>query len=337
MRRSLVAVALLMLDAGMAGAAPPVTAPPATTEAKLPADVSLEPIAVPTGPGFKARPTGWWKKKKPCPPGAKAVKQKSDRVARVAAENWATAVVCRDATGEQHGPGVALFANGKPFEDSWSEHGKQHGRRWTWRPDGRVDHIETFVGGVLNGPAEEWSAGIKIHEGSYLDGKRHGLWTHRLPTGLVVRAYYQGGEAIGTVVGTREGVATAIVHAELVTGWTDGVSRVFDADGRLTFERRVDTIGGLATAWSAARTRIAEYDCRPDGAVGEARFYDDSGVLVRRWNDGKSTLSDRTGSALPVSDEQKRYLHGVTDACKLAIWWLERPPPGRSAALGLPP
>jgi antitoxin component YwqK of YwqJK toxin-antitoxin module len=336
-KRRLVAIVVLVLGAGVANAGPPVTAPPASTEPRLPADVVLDPVEVPaTGP-FKPRPAGWWRKKKPCPPGTRVEKMKNDRRGRRPSEDWATAVVCRAASGEQHGPGVALFANGKPYEDSWSEHGKQHGRRWTWRPDGRVDHIETFVDGTLTGPAEEWSAGIKIHEGSYLDDKRHGLWTHRLPTGLVVRAYYRGGDALGTVVGTREGVATAIVHAELVTGWTDGVARVFDASGRMTFERRLDVTGGVATAWSATGARIAEYDCRPDGAVAEARFYDDPGVLVRRWHDRKSTLSDRAGATLPVSDGQTRALHGVTDACKGAIWWLERPPPGRQAALGLPP
>jgi hypothetical protein len=326
-------VACVLASAGSAIASPPPKPPPASTEPELPPGVTLEPVAVPTGPGFKARPAKWWKKgKKACPAGAKLTKIANDRPATLASERWVTAFVCRDAEGKQHGPGVALFENGKPFEDSWSEHGKHIGMRWTWGPDGKLSHLETFVDGKLQGPASEWSGKDQIAAGQYKDDERYGLWTLRHPTGLVMRGYYvDGGEPTGTWIGTRDGVATAIVVGDLGERRSE-LWRVFDAAGLLTFERRIDEVGGTATGYKQ-NVRIAEYDCGLDGTIGESRFFDDEGLLLRRWNDRTETLTDRAGATLPITDEQKKRLHGVRDACTGPMWMLEGPPPSRDAAL----
>ena len=78
MKRAAV-VAMLLAGAGSALAAPPPKPPPASTEPELPPGVTLQPITLPTGPGFKARPAKWWKKgKKACPAGAVATGLRAD-------------------------------------------------------------------------------------------------------------------------------------------------------------------------------------------------------------------------------------------------------------------
>jgi hypothetical protein len=321
-------VAFVIAGAGSALAAPPPKPPPASTEPALPPGVTLEPIAVPTGPGFKARPAKWWKKgKKACPAGAKL--EKIPKPSEHAP--WTMAFVCRDADGKDHGPGVAVFDNGKPYEESWNEHGKKHGTRFTWARDGKMEHIETFVDDELHGPAAEWSAGKMLRSGQYLHGKAYGLWEEHHPTGLTLRGYQVDGSAVGTWIGTRAGVTTAIVVGEIGDRKSQ-LWRVFDASGLLTFERRIDEVGGTATGYKK-NVRIAEYDCGLDGTVGESRFYDEEGLLLRRWTDRTETLTDRAGATLAITDEQKKQLHGVRDACTGAVWMLEGPPPSRDAAL----
>jgi hypothetical protein len=327
------AFAASLTSAAPASAGPLPKPPPASTEPSLPTGVTLDPVVVPSGPAFAPRPAKWWKKKKPCPAGAKLEKIVE---AKPVPPGWRRAFVCRDADGKQHGPGVAVFDNDKPYEDSWSEHGKHHGTRFTWRPDGKMDHIETFVDDLLHGPATEWSGGEILRTGQYKDDQRYGFWTESYPTKLVLRGYLQdGGDAIGTWIGTRAGVATAIVVEEHESGPNSTV-RLWSSAGELTFERRKDATGGTATAYLSG-VRIADYDCGLDSAIGESRFYDDEGLLQRRWNDRTGTLTDRAGTTLVVTDEQKQQLHGVRDACNAASWMLEGPPPSRHAAFGKPP
>lgn len=334
MRAAIALAGLLVAAAPDAMAGPPPKPPPASTEPSLPPGVTLEPVTVPTGPGFDRRPAKWWKKKKPCPAGAKLEKIVLDR--KRDHEKWTKAYVCRDGAGKQHGPSVAVYDGDRPYEDGWAEHGKHHGTRITWTRDGKMDHVETFVDDQLHGPAAEWSGGELLRTGQYRDGKRYGLWTEHHPTKLVLRGYYlDGGDAVGTWIGARAGVATAIVVEEHETGAAATV-RIFDAAGELTFERRIDQTGGLATAY-ARGVRIAEYDCGLEGAIGESRFYDDEGLLQRRWNDRTATLTDRAGATLPVTDEQRRQLAGVRDGCNGPTWMLEGPPPSRHAAFGKPP
>lgn len=145
-------------------------APLATKPAALPGGVTLAPfVKLPDTPAFKARAPGWWKRAQPCPKGAKPVREKLDARLHV--------VVCRNGKGKQHGPAIALFAGDKPYEDSWAERDVNHGTRWTWREDGSIDHVESWVDGKLQGPAEEWSGGKQIAAGAYLDDKKHGEWT----------------------------------------------------------------------------------------------------------------------------------------------------------------
>ena len=172
------------------------TAPPASTPIALPDGMKLAaPAKLPDTPAFKPRPTGWWKKKQPCPKGAKLSREKID--------SHLSAVVCREKGDKQHGPGLAMWDGEKPYEDSWSDHGKENGTRWTWMQNGTLDHTESWVNGVLQGPAEEWSGGHKLREGAYLDGKKHGEWTDYMPTKLVLHGYYDHGTQVGTWIGTR--------------------------------------------------------------------------------------------------------------------------------------
>jgi len=333
--RGAVAIGMLVAATTAAAAGPLPKAPPASTEPKLPAGVTLDPVSVPAGPGFKPRAAKWWKKKKPCPPGAKLEKVVNEPK-RIAAEKWAKAFVCRDADGKDHGPGVAVFDNNKPYEDSWSEHGKNHGTRYTWSRDGKMVHVQTFVDDLQHGPEAEWSGGVMIRSGQYKDDKQYGLWTYEYPTGLVLRGYsLDGGDAVGTWIGTRPGVATAIIVEEHSTG-PGGTYRVFDTAGQLTFERRIDATGGVATAYLEG-VRIADYDCGLDGAIGESRFYDDEGLLQRRWNDRTQTLTDRAGATLATTEDQAKQLRGVRDACTGSLWILEGSPPSRHSAFGKPP
>lgn len=320
---------LLLAATGTLAAQSRVTPPPASTPPSLPAGVSLAaPAKLPEGPAFNPRPTGWWKKKQPCPKGARLSTEKID--------SRLHGVVCRDRDDKQHGPGLAMFAGDKPYEDSWSEHGMNHGTRWTWHPDGRIDHIESFVDGKLAGPAEEWSGTHKLREGAYLDGKKHGLWTDYVPTGLVLRGYYDHGTSVGEWIGTRDGVATAIVHGTMGTGTGTRTWRVFDANGNLTFERVVRDDGERATGWSAAGVLIAEYDCGADGALTEARFFDDRGTLARRYRPARypapEALTDASGKPVIVSDKRRGYLAGAREACSAPTWMLEGAPPSRDAA-----
>ncbi len=315
-------------------AEPRVQPPAATTPPALPDGLTLAaPATLPTTAAFKVRPTGWWKKKQPCPKGAKLSREKID--------SRLHAVVCRDRDNEQHGPGLAMFDGDKPYEDSWSEHGTNHGKRWTWHEDGRIDHIEIFVDGKLQGPAEEWTGGRKLREGAYLDDKKHGLWTDYHPTGLVLRGYYDRGTRIGTWIGTREGVATAIVHGAMGTGSGTRTWRVFDAQGNLTFERVLRDDGVSATGWSAAGTRLAEYDCTRTGELTEARFFDDRGKLARRYKPGRypaqPSLTDAGGKPVVLSDKHRGYMSGARDACSAPLWALEGAPPSRAAAFDRDP
>lgn len=333
MTRALAIGGVLAAATAIASAGPLPKAPPASTEPSLPAGVTLEPVTVPSGPAFSPRPAKWWKKKKPCPPGAKLEKM-SGEVLRGA--SFVAAFVCRDADGKQHGPAIAVFEKDKPYEDSWSEHGKKHGTRFTWMRNGKMDHIETFVDDQLHGPATEWSGGEILRTGQYRDDTKYGFWTEHHPTKLVRRGYYlDGGDAVGTWIGTRAGVPTAIVVEEHRDG-PGAVVRIFNAEGELTFERRKDETGGVATAYQKG-IRIAEYDCGLDSEIGESRFYDDDGLLQRRWNDRTKALTDRAGATLAVTDEQKKQLSGVRDACNGPTWILEGPPPSRHAAFGKPP
>ena len=334
MRAALVIGSALVAATAIADAGPLPKAPPASTEPSLPPGMTLEPLHVPTGPAFTQRAPTWWKKKKPCPPGAKLQTIENKRKMRGA--KWAKAFICRDAAGKQHGPGIGLFDDDTPYEDSWSEHGKRHGARFTWRRDGKMDHMETFVDGELHGPAAEWSGGELLRRGQYKHGKSYGLWTEHHPNGLERRGHYRdGGHQVGTWIGTRAGVATAIVVEE---HGSDGSAtlRIFDASGQLTFERRLGAAGGVATAYQK-HVRIAEYECGADGTIGESRFYDDKGVLRRRWDNRTWTLTDHAGVKVAVTDEQRRQLTGVRDACSGPLWHLEGPPPSRHAAFGKPP
>lgn len=313
-------------------AAPPVTAPPATAQPALPEGLALAPlVTLPATSAFKPRAARWWKAKQPCPAGSHAehLKIGSEYVA----------IVCRDRDGKDHGPGVAVFAGtDQAYEDAWSVHGIKHGTRWTWHRDGRLDHVETFVDGKLQGHAEEWTGDQLLAEGAYLDGERHGLWTYHHPNGIVERGSYDRGKAVGTWIGARPGASTATLTGDASTStW-----RVFDAAGHLTLERvngAADAHGSIdvhATAWSAAGVRIAEYDCPASGLV-EARFFDDHGALARRWIASTHTLVDAHGAKLATSAEQLSRLGGARDACSAAMWMLEGPPPAREAALASRP
>jgi antitoxin component YwqK of YwqJK toxin-antitoxin module len=329
--------AALALVAGTASAAlagPLPKAPPATTPPSLPAGVTLTPVMVPTGPAFQPRAARWWKRKKPCPKGGTLETIVADRQTR---RYFAKAYVCRDAKGEQHGPGVAVYENEQFYEDSWSEHGLKHGARFTYGRDGKPDHFEIWVEDKLQGPATEWSGDRVLRTGQYKDDKPYGLWEEHYPTGLDLRGYYlDGGDAVGTWIGTRQGVATAIVVEEHSVGG-GGVYRIFDAGGELTLERKVGADGGgQATAYRKG-VRLAEYDCRAEWAIGESRFYDDAGVLTFRWDSDTRTLTDSRRKKVTITDEQRKQLGGVRDACRGAIWMLEGPPPSRHSAFGLPP
>ncbi|HUQ02193.1 MAG TPA: hypothetical protein VM261_06825 [Kofleriaceae bacterium] len=329
------ALALAAATTSLALAGPLPKAPPATTQPALPPGVTITPVTVPTGPAFAPRAATWWKRKKPCPKGAKLETIVADRRTR---RYFAKAFVCRDAKGKQHGPGVAVYEDGQFYEDSWSEHGNNHGARFTYGRDGKPDHFEIWVDDKLQGPATEWSGDRVLFKGQYKDNKRYGLWEEHYPTGLDLSGYHlDGGDAVGTWIGTRKGVATAIVVEEHEVGGYGGTYRIFDAAGELTFERKIDGHGeGMATAYQKG-VRVAEYDCGPDSAVGESRFYDDAGVLTFRWNDDTRTLTDSRRKQVTITDEQRTQLDGVRDACRGSIWMLEGPPPSRHSAFGVPP
>jgi antitoxin component YwqK of YwqJK toxin-antitoxin module len=319
---------LLLLIPGALAAEPRATAPAATTPAALPDGMTLAPlVTLPATPAFKPRAKNWWKQKQPCPAGAKLAREKIGSVYH--------SYVCRDRDDKQHGPGIALFtSNNQPYEDGWSLHGVNHGTRWTWLQIGKLDHTESWVDGKLQGPAEEYSMGTLIAAGAYLDGKKHGPWTFHYPTGVTMRGNYDRGNEVGTWIGTREGVPTAIIHGELGDGSGQETWRVFDAAGKLTFERVVRTTGGSVTGWSAAGVRLAEYDCNKDGNPIEARFFDDRGTLARRWTEATRTLTDARGTTIKLSDEMKWNMHGTDDACHGSLWMLEKGPPSREVALG---
>ena len=322
----------LAASAARVEAEPRIEAPPATTSPALPAGTVLAPLVrLPSTPPFRPRAAGWWKAKQPCPAGSHAAHEK------IGSEYVAT--VCRDRDGKQHGPGVAVFAGtDQAYEDSWSIHGVHHGTRWTWNRDGKLDHIETFVDGKLQGHAEERSGGHVIAEGNYLDDKRHGLWTYHYPNGIVERGNYDRGQAIGTWIGAREGAATATLTGDGSTRtW-----RVFDAAGHLMLQRVVgarDEHGSFdvhMTAWSTAGVLIAEYDC-PTSGLYVATFYDDNGALARRWIDAKHTLVDAHGASVPITAEQQSRLGASQGVCGEALWMSEGPPPARDAVLGHTP
>ena len=308
-------------------AAPRVEAPPATTPASVPDGVTLAPLVkLPDSPAFKPRASGWWKRKQPCPPGA--------RPAKLKIASRYTAIVCRDRDGKSHGPSVALFAKSEQvYEDAWSVHGVNHGTRWTWKRTGKLDHVETFVDGKLQGAAEEWSAGTLIAAGAYLDGERHGVWTYRYPTKVIERGYYDRGHRIGTWIGAREGAATATIHGEHGPG-DDGTARVFDAGGHLIFERVRGVTGGHATGWSSAGSRLAEYDCNQTGNLLVARFFDVRGTLARRWTEATRTLTDARGVTIALPDKLRVGMSDARTGCSYPEWLLEGPPPAYVAAFG---
>lgn len=164
----------------------------------------------------------------------------------------------------------------------------------------------------------------------------------RYPTGLTLRGHFDRGDRVGTWIGTRDGVATAIVHGELAMGTGARTWRVFDAAGNLTFERVLRDDGATATGWSAGGVRLAEYDCAKDGGVTEARFYDDRGKLARRYKPAttypaRATLTDATGAEVALSAKHSRFMEGVRDACGGPLWFLEGPPPSREPAFGRDP
>lgn len=316
----------IVMSAVPVAAEPRIEAPPAATPPALPAGTVLAPLVeLPTTPPFRPRAAGWWKKKVQCPPGAHLVHEKDAEF---------VSMLCRDRDGKQHGPGVALFAGtDQPYEDSWALHGKPHGTRWTWRHDGVIDHIETFVDGRLQGHAKEFSGGHVIAEGDYLDGKRHGLWTYHYPNGIVERGNYDHGHEVGTWIGAREGAATATLTGDASTHtW-----RVFDAAGRLTLERVVgarDEHGSRdvhQTGWSPTGVRIAEYDCPASGQY-VATFFDDRGALARRWSYASNALVDAHGAKIAITADQQSRL--ATAPCGEALWMSEGPPPARDVALG---
>jgi antitoxin component YwqK of YwqJK toxin-antitoxin module len=309
------AIFLLLLVPAAASADPrTVKAPPATTEPTLPAGITLAPVVVPKEPAFKLPPAKWWKKKNPCPKGSKRVVLKNDRAD--SPREWATAIVCRDAKGEVHGPSIALYKDGSPFEeDTGSINGTIHGIRRAWEPDGSLRHQTTFVMAKQHGPHTEWhDSDGHITKGDYLDDEQHGLWLDFEGGELTVRGYYDRGKRVGTWIGSEDKVATA----RMTLDYPDGggmIGRMFDRQGRLVYELRWDADrSGSAAAWTIGGVLMAEYTCVKGGAT-HARFFDAAGKLAAQWDDAKRILTDAKGKTVDVTDERRKRLSGVRDAC----------------------
>lgn len=258
------------------------------------------------------------------------------------------------AAGELQGPGSAWADLDRKLSDGEYDHGKRTGLWRFWDEDGRLieessysddqkdgvdrlilaDAIEesaTYVRGAKTGPYTRTASGRKAEEGTYLDGKRTGIWTtywdsgsHKESTTFVadksegpfVRWYESGqmaergtyaGEALAGLVEKWTESGVQVERGTYVAGKPDGPTTRWSTSGIKTFEGAYSggKRDGLVTLWSESGVMVSR--CNYDHAQK-------NGLCETWYADGKPKERGAWAMDVAAGEQTAWYATGQTQS-----------------------
>jgi len=204
------------------------------------------------------------------------------REEHVPAKNLWLKYTVRVSDGVKHGKWTSYREDGTRAVECWYYDGHKHGPYRMFHEDGSVYHEFEIVDGKKHGPETMWwDNGNKRFEGENLDGYKVGTWKEWYESGqLKSQEHYEEGVLAGP-------------HGDAKYWWESGKPK---AAGRY-FGSLKD---GKWICWHENGQKESEGEYQSSGRtpgedkkVGEWKYWDEEGKLIRTEDHGKPDPNDK--------------------------------------------